>query len=95
MVAVIIVCFLLFLALGIPIAFVLGLDAVVFISLVKAPFVLVPQRIFVFLDSFVMIAIPCYMLTGALMTHGGLTQRLVKFLQTLTGESAVLRASES
>ena len=85
MITVIIVCFLLFLALGVPIAFVLGLDAVVFISLVKVPLVLVPQRIFVFLDSFVMIAIPCYMLTGALMTRGGLTQRLVKFLQTLVG----------
>jgi len=72
-------------ALGIPIAFVLGLDAVVFISIIKAPFILVPQRIFVFLDSFVMIAVPCYMLTGALMTYGGLTLRLVKFLETLVG----------
>jgi C4-dicarboxylate transporter DctM subunit len=40
---------------------------------------------FVFLDSFVMIAVPCYMLTGALMTHGGLTNRLVKFLEILVG----------
>ena len=81
----VIVCFLLFLALGIPIAFVLGLDSVVFISMNKLPFILVPQRMFVFLDSFVMIAVPCYMLTGALMTYGGLTKRLVKFFLVLVG----------
>lgn len=82
---VVIVCFLLFLALGMPVAFVLGLDSVVFIYMNKLPLALVPQRMFAFLDSFVMIAVPCYMLTGALMTYGGLTKRLVKFLLVLVG----------
>lgn len=81
----VIFCFLLFLALGIPIAFVLGLDSLVFISMNKLSFFLVPQRMFAFLDSFVMIAIPCYMLTGTLMTYGGLTNRLVKFFLLLVG----------
>jgi C4-dicarboxylate transporter, DctM subunit len=81
----VVVCFVLFLAMGIPIAMVLGIDSLVFILLAKAPFVLVPQRIFVFLDSFVLMAIPCYMLVGNLMTYGGLTKRLVDFIQTVVG----------
>ena len=85
MIGIVLLGFVGFLALGIPIAFVLGLDSLLFIYLNKLSFILVPQRMFVFLDSFVMIAIPCYMLTGTLMTRGGLTQRLVKFLQTLVG----------
>jgi len=80
-----ILSFLIFLVLGMPIAFVLGLTGVVFIWISEITFALVPQRMFVFMDSFVLIAIPCYILVGALMTHGGLTERLVKFLLVLFG----------
>jgi len=77
--------FFIFLAMGIPIAFVLGIDSIIFIALGKASFVLVPQRIFVFLDSFVLMGIPLYMLVGNLMTQGGLTQRLIDFIHTMVG----------
>ncbi|RKX75200.1 MAG: C4-dicarboxylate ABC transporter permease [Spirochaetes bacterium] len=85
MLAVVIIMFFVFLSMSVPIAFVLGLTSLVFIALVKVPFVLIAQRTFVFLDSFVLMAVPMYMLTGALMTHGGLTQRMVRFIQIIVG----------
>lgn len=85
MFAAVVILFFVFLALGIPIAFVLGATSLAFIALTGTSFVLIPQRTFVFLDSFVLMAVPMYMLTGTLMTNGGLTRRLVNYLHILVG----------
>src|SRR5690625_1823387 len=44
-----------------------------------------PQRMFVGVNKFVLMAIPFFILAGALMNEGGLTQRLVRFAQCVVG----------
>lgn len=75
------------LMMGIPIAFVLGLSAVsYFIATDNLRFlVAVPQRMFAGQDSFILLAIPLFILAGNLMDVGGLTQRLVAFANALVG----------
>lgn len=79
--------FFLTLLMGIPIAFVLGLSAFgYFLVTDNLRFlVAVPQRMFSGQDSFVLLAIPLFILAGNLMDIGGLTQRLVNFANTLVG----------
>ena len=75
------------LAMGIPIAFVLGLSAVgYFLATDNLRFlVAVPQRMFAGQDNFILLAIPLFILAGNLMDVGGLTQRLVGFANALVG----------
>jgi C4-dicarboxylate transporter DctM subunit len=46
---------------------------------------LIPQRMFFGLDSWLLMAIPLFMLAGQLMTHGGISRRLVEFTTELFG----------
>lgn len=85
MILLIVVLFCLLMAIGIPIAFVLGLVSVCYILIVDLPLFLVTQRIFVQLNNFIFLAIPCFILTGGLMSAGGMTTRLVKFVHLLFG----------
>jgi C4-dicarboxylate transporter, DctM subunit len=50
--------------------------------------VTIPQKIFTGMDSFLLLAIPFFILAGALMNHGGITRRLVDFSTTLVGHIA-------
>ncbi|MFG6581479.1 TRAP transporter large permease [Sulfitobacter sp. 1A13191] len=79
--------FALTLLMGIPIAFVLGLSAFgYFLATDNLRFlVAVPQRMFAGQDSFILLAIPLFILAGSLMDVGGLTQRLVAFANALVG----------
>ncbi|WP_163849233.1 TRAP transporter large permease [Pseudooceanicola aestuarii] len=79
--------FFLTLMMGIPIAFVLGLSAFgYFLATDNLRFLIaVPQRMFSGQDSFVLLAIPLFILAGNLMDVGGLTQRLVAFANSLVG----------
>ncbi|MCA0920781.1 TRAP transporter large permease [Pseudooceanicola nanhaiensis] len=79
--------FFLTLAMGVPIAFVLGLSAMgYFVFTDNLRFlVAIPQRMFAGQDSFVLLAIPLFILAGNLMDVGGLTQRLVGFANSLVG----------
>lgn len=82
---IVLLLFFVFMSLGIPIAFILALVSAVYIILAGAPLVLVAQRTFVSFDSFIFLAIPCFVLTGYFMNSGGLTRRLVRFFQVLLG----------
>lgn len=75
------------LLMGIPIAFVLGLSSLgYFLATDNLRFlVAVPQRMFAGQDSFILLAIPLFILAGNLMDVGGLTQRLVGFANSLVG----------
>ena len=71
---------------GIPIAFALGLGS--WMALVvwgKVPLYLIPQRMFTGVDSFVLMAIPFFMLAGELMGSTGILDRLLKFADALVG----------
>ncbi len=66
--------------LGMPIAFALGLGSLAALWVDPSlPLVLVPQRMFTALDSWPIMAIPLFMLAGALMDKGGISRRIVDF----------------
>lgn len=71
---------------GIPIVFALLLSALLMLLAMDffAPELIV-QRMFAGLDSFPMMAIPFFMLAGALMERGGISTRLVRFSNYLVG----------
>ncbi|MDQ3559243.1 MAG: TRAP transporter permease, partial [Pseudomonadota bacterium] len=67
-----------FIALGMPIAFSMGLAAVVALAVDgSVPMLVLPQKMYSSLDSFPLLAIPLFILAGALMNISGITDRLV------------------
>jgi len=79
--------FAIFLALGIPIAYVLGLTGLTHIIYSgNFSFLMnIPQRMFVASDNFNLMAIPFFMLAGELMNFGGITIRLINLARALVG----------
>ncbi|HEU5192800.1 MAG TPA: TRAP transporter large permease [Methylomirabilota bacterium] len=74
------------LVLGIPVAFVIG--AAGFVGLYwsgQYPLTVIVKQIFEGVDSFVLLAIPLFILAGALMETGGIAVRLVRLAQVLVG----------
>ena len=78
--------FFLLLLLGVPIAFSMGLGSAIalFLSGAVDP-VLVGHKLFTGVDSFSLMAIPFFMLSGELMEQGGLSKRLVDLSSALIG----------
>lgn len=78
--------FVAFLAIGVPIAFSLGLASLAFLYVQQSiPFSLIAQRMFTGLDVFPFMAIPFFVLAGELMNGTGITHRLVKLSDVLVG----------
>jgi C4-dicarboxylate transporter DctM subunit len=74
------------LALGVPIAFALGVASLAgLLASGTIPLVIVPQRVFAGLDSFPLLAAPLFILAGALMETGGISARLPRFAGSLVG----------
>lgn len=73
-------------AVGIPIASSLGLaSALALFAHGTLPLTLLPQRIFVGLDSFPLLAAPLFILAGALMETGGISARITQLAQAMVG----------
>jgi C4-dicarboxylate transporter DctM subunit len=71
---------------GMPIAFALGLGSLfALFADSNTPLVLIPQRMFVALDSWPLMAIPLFMLAGVLMDKGGISQKIVDFSSACLG----------
>jgi tripartite ATP-independent transporter DctM subunit len=74
------------LLLAVPVAYAVGMAA--FIGLWWSgvyPLTIIIQQVFLSVDSFVLLAIPLFILAGALMETGGIAARLVRFAQALIG----------
>lgn len=83
---VLVVLLLILFALGVPIAFVLGITSIGLLFLSSTiPLTIVPQRMFLISENFSLMAIPFFMLTGALMQIGGVAESLVKLASVLVG----------
>ena len=68
------------LVLGVPIAYSLGLSAVLYFLIYQPNLVgILPLRTFWGTDSFAMIALPLFVLMGLLMNQGGITRRIIDF----------------
>lgn len=75
-----------FFVLSVPVGVAIGLAAIFGIHFFSAlPLLVVPQKIFTSLDSFPLLAVPFFILAGNLMTHGGVSRRLVDFAKSLIG----------
>jgi tripartite ATP-independent transporter DctM subunit len=80
------VCFFGLLGIGVPIAFTLGLSALIYLLVLNtAPLRMIGTQMFAGVDSFAYIAIPFFILAGELMGAGGITTRLINFAGALVG----------
>lgn len=78
--------FVLFILLNVPVAISLGLASVIALATAKTvPTMVVAQKMFAATDSFPLMAIPFFMIAGALMERGGISRRLVRFANSLIG----------
>ena len=82
--------FLVFVFLGIPVSFSIGLSTVAAVLAKGMPLAFVSQMAFTGLDSYTYLAIPMFILAGYLMETGGLSKRLVNFAASLVGNITVL-----
>lgn len=76
-----------FLLVGVPIALGLGLACAAFLWWTDNLDLLAafPQRMIAGVDQFVLLTIPLFVLAGNLMSLGGITDRIVRFSQSLVG----------
>lgn len=85
-VTIMVITFIVMLLLTAPVAFAIGVSATVGLLVADAaPLLIVPQRFFAGADSFVLLAIPLFILAGALMETGGISLRLVELARALVG----------
>ena len=85
---VLLVVFFILLALGVPIAFSIGLATLgtMLVNITSMPAVTtVAQRMAVGLDSFALLAIPFFILAGQLMNSGGIARRLIDLAKSMVG----------
>lgn len=77
---------LVFLFLGVPIAYSLGLSALCYF-VVHEPglMVVMPQRLMAGMDSYALIALPLFIFMGQLMNASGITRRLIDYCMLLVG----------
>ncbi|MDX5417835.1 MAG: TRAP transporter large permease [Hymenobacteraceae bacterium] len=85
---VLVVSFIFLLIIGVPIAFSIGISALLtmLVSIAPVPaFTTLAQRLATGLDSFALLAIPFFILAGQLMNRGGIATRLIDFAKSLVG----------
>ena len=71
---------------GAPVAFFLGMAAVPYLLLQgDLELTIIPQQQFVGLDSFLMVALPFFLLASNLMNEGGITERIVDMCNKVIG----------
>lgn len=86
MITILFLCFVVFLLLGVPIAFTLGGSSLLAIALGSdINLAIVGQRIFSGASGFTLMAIPFFVLGGNLMSSGGISRRLVNFCNAMLG----------
>ncbi|MBD1262351.1 TRAP transporter large permease [Maribacter polysiphoniae] len=87
-VLVLVISFICLLAIGTPVAWSIAISSLLtmLVSIPGIPaFTTVSQRMATGLDSFALLAIPFFILSGELMNKGGIAQRLIAFAKTLVG----------
>ena len=87
-VIILVLSFIFFIALGTPVAWSIAISSLltIVVSIPVLPAVTtISQRMATGLDSFALLAIPFFILSGQLMTHGGIADRLIGFAKTIVG----------
>ena len=87
-ISILLISFLLLLSIGTPVAWSIIISSL-FTLFVSVPFLpaltTISQRMATGIDSFALLAIPFFILSGELMNSGGVAHRLVAFAKTLVG----------
>ena len=81
----VLVLFLAFLLIGMPIAFGVGLSALVILLFKGISLTVVAQKMYSGLDSFTLLSIPFFILAGAIMDRGDLSKKIVAFINCFIG----------
>lgn len=82
------VSFFILLAIGVPVAWTLGLSGLLTVLLSMeslTAFTTIAQQMVTSLDSFTLLAIPFFILAGQIMNQGGIANRLIDFAKNLVG----------
>jgi len=79
------IIFLLAIVIGLPVAWALGVSGLIAMPLMDLPLSIVPRKIFMGMNIYVLMCIPFFILTGEIMARGGLTKRLLNFAVLLVG----------
>ncbi len=79
------VTFTVFLLLGVPVAFAIGLSSVATIVAAGLPIAVVFQKMVGGMQVFSFLAIPFFVFAGELMLYGGIADRIVRFANSLVG----------
>ena len=77
--------FLLFLLIGVPVAFAIGLSAVCTILYEGLPLAVLFQQMMSGMNIFSFLAIPFFVFSGELMLYGGIADKIVRFSESLVG----------
>ncbi|WMJ84919.1 TRAP transporter large permease [Oscillospiraceae bacterium LTW-04] len=77
--------FLVLLAIGVPVAYSLGISSAIYFVVTGMPLNMMAQRFFSGLDSFTLLCVPGFILAGNLMNSGGITNRIIGFCNKLVG----------
>ena len=79
------VTFKLFLLIGVPVAFAIGLSSIATILYAGLPILVVFQKMVGGMQVFSFLAIPFSIFAGELMLYGGIADRIVRFANSLVG----------
>lgn len=85
MIALLFITFVVCLALGVPVAFSLGISSLVYFIGEDMSLYMFAQRFFAGLNSFTLLCIPGFVFAGSLMNQGGITERLIGFCNKIVG----------
>lgn len=77
--------FVILIFLGVPIAFSMGLSSLIYLVLTDIPYIIIAQKLFSGINSFVLLCIPGFVLAGNLMNTGGITKRIIRFSNAAIG----------
>lgn len=78
--------FIILILIGIPIAFSIGIAALVGISYISGiPSSMIPMKMFYGLNSYVLLAVPLFVLTATIMNQGNISRKLIDFSLGIVG----------
>ena len=84
--ALVLVLFVVFMLMGMPIAFALGISGIVFfLQEPSLPMTIPPQVVLSQTQSFLLLAIPLFILAGNLLNESGITDRVMRLASVITG----------
>ncbi|MDI3546898.1 MAG: hypothetical protein PWR10_550 [Halanaerobiales bacterium] len=84
-VTIMLILFFVFLITGVPLAFNMGISSLIYFILTNQDLSTIPSMMFDGTKTIVFLAIPLFMLAGQIMNETGVTDRIIKFANSLVG----------